>query len=400
MKKIFYCLSSALVLLTNACKEQDSIFEKYVVPSGIVYTGRPVSPIVYSGENRVLLTWHKGTDQNITKTVIYWNNYDDSLIVDMTGKQDSVGVYINNLEEKYYSFYLRTFDDYGHSSVWSEVTGPVYGSRYISNLLTRPVASAVLDISGRLDVEWGEADVSNGAFAVELSLDANDKLETLRLGVEESKTILNNIDNNVICSYQTLFLPSATAIDTFRSAITTMKIKKDVTATYLKNYQRPFLYSSWDGTRYGILSDWTTTDAVKNKGGYGGFDNLNNGASFGFEQWTTDPAIPNGKIYRTVTLPAGYYELSFYFGTDNPGVGNTGTDARYLAVAAGSTLPDVADINRSLAYVSLVGVGTNDFRTISFTLAEPTEVSIGMVVNFTSTRQNIRGNRFQITAIN
>ena len=133
---------------------------------------------------------------------------------------------------------------------------------------------------------------------------------------------------------------------------------------------------------------------------YGGFDNLNNGGSFGAEQWTTDPAIVNGKIYQTFVLAPGNYSLTLFFGSENPGVGNEGNDPRYLVAAVGNTLPDVANVSSALASVSFVGVSTTASRTINFSITEPTEISVGILVNFTSTRQYIRANRFQLYKMN
>jgi len=108
-------------------------------------------------------------------------------------------------------------------------------------------------------------------------------------------------------------------------------------------------------------------------------------------------AIPNGKIYQTVSLPAGRYQFTVYFGGPaNAGVGNTGNDERYLTVAAGNALPDIDNISSALAYASLVGVATTASKTIEFVLEAETSVSLGMQVRFTSTRQNIRVSSFEL----
>ncbi|MGV8093063.1 MAG: DUF4998 domain-containing protein [Mangrovibacterium sp.] len=403
--KIFHCLFGLLIILNiSACKEIDSTFKDYVVPGGIVYAGKPINPVVHPGYNRAMISWLRGSDPNVVKAKIFWNNYADSLVIDIPDDKDTIDVLLNNLPEKYYSFYIITYDEEGHSSVVTEVLGAVYGEKLRSSLLTRPVLLSEMNDEGKVLVTWGAADVSNGAFAVDIFY--TDKITgsmvKLRFDVE-SLTSEWDGDPDAEYFYQTAFLPDTLSIDTLFTDLIPLTIQKvDVTNVYLKNAKRPFAYTEWDGSKFGILRDWITNDAVKNKGGmkYGGFDNLNNGASLGAEQWTGDPPIVNGKIYQTFTAAPGNYTFTVFFGAENPGVGNYGNDPRYLVVAAGNTLPDVSGISSALASVSLVGVPTTDSRTINFSVTEPTEVSLGILVNFTSSRQNLRVNRFQLFKFN
>src|SRR3546814_9540915 len=91
----------------------------------------------------------------------------------------------------------------------------------------------------------------------------------------------------------------------------------DLSSRYLKNFAVPFQSETYDGARWGTLKDWVTNDAMRNQGPagnkiYGGYDNINNSGSFGLQKWGNgDPAIVNGKVYQTVTLPAGDYEVTW-----------------------------------------------------------------------------------------
>jgi hypothetical protein len=380
----------------------ESTYREFIVPGGLIYAGKPENPTVHPGYNRVKISWTKSSDPNVTSARIFWNNYTDSVPADIPESGNTVDVIINNLPEKFYSFFIKTFDDEGNASIPTEVLGTVYGEKYRTGLLNRPLLESEMNEEGKVMLQWGTADVTGGAFAVDIFyFDANGETVTERFGVEEATTEMEG-DPDRDYFFRTAYLPDSLAIDTLYTDPVPLKIQKiDVTRQYLKNARRPFLRTGdWDGSRYGILQDWITGDAIKNKGGYGGYDNLNDGHSFGAERWSTENAIINGKIYQTFTLPAGTYRCTFFFGADNPGVGNTGNDPRYIVAAAGNTLPDVENISRALAAVSLVGVATTDSRSIEFALDEPAEISLGLLVNFTSTRQNIRGNRFQLVRLN
>jgi hypothetical protein len=381
----------------------ESTYRDFIVPGGLIYAGKPENPTVRPGYNRAEISWTKSSDPNVKSARVFWNNYTDSIPADIPEDGSTVSVIINNLPEKFYSFFIKTYNDEGNASIPAEALGTVYGEKYRTSLLNRPLLTSEMNEDGKILLQWGTADLTGGAFAVDIFyLDANGSMITERFGVEEAATEMNgDLDRDYF--FRTAYLPDSLAIDTLYTDPVPLKIQSiDITRLYLKNAQRPFLRTDdWDGSRYGILQEWITNDAIKNKGGrYGGYDNLNDGHSFGAEQWTTDNAIINGKIYQTFTLPPGNYRCTFFFGTENPGVGNTGNDPRYIVAAAGNTLPDVENITGTLAAVSLVGVATTDSRSIQFSIDQPTEISLGLLVNFTSTRQNIRGNRFQLFRIN
>jgi hypothetical protein len=100
----------------------------------------------------------------------------------------------------------------------------------------------------------------------------------------------------------------------------------------------------------------------------------------------------------------GKYLFVFDFGGPDNSIGNAGTDARYLVVAGGNTLPDVDDIASAIASASLVGMDVSATATgsksIEFEVEQTTEISVGLLVHFISTRQNLRGSRFQLFQLN
>ena len=171
--------------------------------------------------------------------------------------------------------------------------------------------------------------------------------------------------------------------------------KVDLTSRYFKNHSVPFVAALYDGARFGTLKDWTTNNAVLNQGPtgnkiYGGYDNINGGRAFGLQKWgDTDPAINNGKLYQTFTLPAGEYDVIWTTDGTSSAV-NRGTQERFLVAALGNTLPDVATISTALSRVSFV-TGVDRFNVkITFTLQETAQVSIGILVNFVSGQQAFR----------
>lgn len=171
---------------------------------------------------------------------------------------------------------------------------------------------------------------------------------------------------------------------------------------YLANASYPFSKGVWDGSRWGTAANWIANAAMLSRGNgqWGGYDGGYNGApdsnpSLGFERWGGgENQIINGKLYQTIDLPAGQFEfilnLGKQGGPENPIRDNNGGDPRYIAVAAGTTLPDIANLATALGSASFAGLSRDGQVKVSFTLTAPTKVSAGFVVNFTNTEQNVR----------
>src|SRR5690554_6500532 len=152
MKRI---LIMGLVLMLGSltgCKEMDGKYKDFIVPGGLEYVGKPNQVKVYPGRNRVMMKWLKGSDPKITVTRVYWNNYADSLELNIDPSKDTVEVLINDLEEKNYSFFLRSFDNQGNTSVPLEVMARVFGNQYANNLLNRGLNRLEMDVSGRVSL--------------------------------------------------------------------------------------------------------------------------------------------------------------------------------------------------------------------------------------------------------
>jgi len=156
-------------------------------------------------------------------------------------------------------------------------------------------------------------------------------------------------------------------------------VKGDITVFYLKNYQQPFTSIAASGTgRWRDPTDWIVTSPIKNHT-YGGWDS-DDGTVLAVESGWGAPAIVNGKMYQTVTLPAGNYTFSAVMG-NNGFIGPV-----YIDAAAGATLPDATLVTtNSLGYLQMVSTNTWQGQTstssFNFMLTQQSQVSIGFVVS-------------------
>jgi len=205
-----------------SCKKMDSTYKKFIVPGGKIYTEKVTSPMVRPGRNRIEISWLRGADPNVTKARIFWNDYTDSIEINIPAIDDTISTTINNLPEKSYSFIIKTYDSKGNSSVPVEIIGFVYGDEYQNGLLTRPVNSNALDTNNTLSIEWGNADISGGAFATEVNYtDTLGNTRTQIFKTSEGISTISDYASGTHYQYRTDFLPDSMAIDTFYTSYTT-----------------------------------------------------------------------------------------------------------------------------------------------------------------------------------
>ncbi|PSL48382.1 uncharacterized protein DUF5013 [Chitinophaga niastensis] len=383
-----------LLLLTaiSACRKQDD-YKKFLEGGEIIYTGKADSLLVHSGRNRVQLSWLLISDPKIVKSKIYWNNRNDSATLDIkrSGGVDTIRYIVNNLEERAYTFEIFNYDKDGNVSVKTEGTGIVYGPLYETALLSRAFNNAEMQ-NGHAAISWVNIDTTRGIIGMQLQYTTSDNTAhdtILKAHPEGQVTILDNYLSMSSFRSRTLYLPDTLAVDTFYTAWETRNIKEDVTQTYIRNAGSPFIKDPAKpfGGRFGQVQDWQyNSEASKN----GTYDEI--GGTGRLTLWIWDNGtITNGKIYQTITLPAGSYR----FEATVSNIDNT-LQATYLAVAAGNQLPDVENINTALS-TSKFSSNANKLASAAFILAAPTTVTVGFTGSLSSpAEQTIRINKVSL----
>ncbi len=372
-----YYIVALLVLIISACSKMDDYKIKYLSGGAIIYLGKMDSVKVFSGKNRVNITGLFTSDPKIIKYRVFWNSKQDSIEVPVkrTSGVDTANVYINNLPEGLMSFEIRTYDTQGHISIAVNTAANVYGDLYQSSLVNRGIADAAIQPDGSALITW--TDVNKDAGIVNMEIKYSDALNTMHDTLIKSvptglTTSLPNFKVGNTISYNSLYLPNATAIDKFNVAFQTHNVTADVTSLYFTNYQQTFTSTAASGNgRWRNPTGWTITSSVQNHGGNGGWGS-DDGTVLAMESGWGSAQVINGKMFQTFTLPAGNYTFTI-------NLGNNGfTSPVYIVAAAGTTLPDVALVStNSLGFSSLSN------KTFDFKLTQPTQVSIGFVSNMT-----------------
>ncbi|WP_436487171.1 DUF4998 domain-containing protein [Chitinophaga sp. ARDCPP14] len=380
------CIILALVLIISACSKMDDYRDKYMTGGAITYPGKMDSVVAFSGKSRVMITGLFTSDPKIAGYKVFWNSRQDSIevAVKRTAGVDTAKVIIPNLPEGLMNFEIRTYDAAGHVSIPVNTAANVYGQLYESALINRGIANAEMQPDGSALISW--ADVNADAGVVNMRIKYEDNAGNLHdtvivSGSTAFTTSLPAFKSGNAISYQTAYLPNTTAFDTFYVAFQDHSVKADVTVQYLQN-TGPFARATYDGGRWGTLAaPWITSANVMNHSGFGGYAADAGGCLVMESGWSGTANIINGKIYQTVTLPAGNYIFLVNYYTE-------ALDPVYVVAAAGNTLPDISDLSTTAGYTAFTTTRfVNGTAQCQFTLAQPQTVSLGFLATMTSGNQ-------------
>jgi hypothetical protein len=386
-----------------SCSKWDD-YKQYTASGETLYTGKLDSVKVFSGRMRVRLTGILPADPKIVKGKISWNDNRDSVVFPIS-KGGGIEVFDQTfaVDEGVKSFSIQTFDATGNGSVKSNTTGVVYGPRYESGLVNRPVKNAELLTTGNAQVTWDGFDTTSGAKGTWIIYTrTNTTTDSVFAPVSQAVTTLPGLKGGTSIRLRTQYLPTATAIDTFYSVFETKTIKADITSLYLSNTGPGFQRATFDG-RWGTLAaPWITNAAAKNKGGINGGYSSDDGGVINWETWNNTPVV-NGIVYQPTSapLPAGSYTVSF----DEYSEIQANSSVYCVAASGGNGIPVLADLSTALGSVALyngavtgtTGPSITDTRSFSFTLTSPQVVSIGFLANIAGNGNP--GSYFQVKKI-
>ncbi|MEA4917843.1 DUF4998 domain-containing protein [Proteiniphilum sp.] len=207
MKKIIYLLLITLITGSiSSCKDMDDVYKEFLIPNGLKYPQRPDSLKIFAGYNRLRITWLEAKDPSITHAMIYWNNYQDSLRVNLGDYKDTITVNIENLGESTYTFYIKTFDHQGNISIPSEISGTSYGDNYVMTTTNRTISSAVRDANRKGTITWN-AKTSDLVYTEVRYTTSSGEKKIVRALPEEIMLECPDAKPGELFEYRSVFLP-------------------------------------------------------------------------------------------------------------------------------------------------------------------------------------------------
>lgn len=376
MTKVINIFPSLMIIVLGitACSKMEDPVKPFIAGGEIIYATKLDSLKSFSGRNRALFTWELPANHATEKFMAFWNNNKDSIELPFKHLQGKVyQAEIKNLEEATYLFDIYAFDKSGNRSIKTLTTVNVYGERYESSLLNRILSSARVDVNNQLRVVFAKAEEMNVDTEITYT-NIDSKQKQVRLKKMESEIIISDWYIGTAVTYKSTFKPTADAVDTFYvNQAEKMKITKDITAQYLKNFQQPFLPVQ-QANRFRDPLNWTVNAAVQNHSGMGGWSTDDN-TVLNMESGWGSTSIVNGKMFQTTTLPKGEYRLQVELGAFG-----LGSSTVKIAAVPGQLMPDF-DSNKQVpgAYGSI----NLELKSFDFTVSNDGPVTLGFIANMT-----------------
>ena len=226
MRRFHYIvLVSLLMFLIISCSDMNDMHDSYLKNGETTYVGRVDSIHVFSGKERVKISyWLK--DPRVKDLHVFWNNKNDSIIVPVPSHNplDSMAVTIDPISEGDYTFFFYSHDGRGHRSINFEAFINVYGARYQATLSNRSVKKVTKVENSGLILEWGG--INNiDETGVELLFKTTEGEEQSLFIPSEGlsiPTVLENVDYRAGVNYRTWYKPTPNAIDSFNAPLTTI----------------------------------------------------------------------------------------------------------------------------------------------------------------------------------
>lgn len=263
IRKICLIVLSSVILLTMIkCDDMNSIHEKYYDWGEDIYTGVVDSLKAFSGYEKIRFTWELNADPRITKTVIYWNQRADSIVVDVKRTQSGrlqLAYDLADIEEDSYVFEFITRDNEGHFSLPVEVPVDVYGPLSQQTLRNRGIVSITKQTDGSMLITWEDIAYPTIQYVTVYYEIDGDELST-QVENSESQTILNGLNTGDIIKVVTTYFPE-NALETLDSPAreyTLPKLEREINKANFSmvvlagdntsvNNNRP-LSKIWDGS--------------------------------------------------------------------------------------------------------------------------------------------------------
>ena len=216
--KRFYLLSLMVAsLFFIACGDSSEVDNNEPTPNPPtppveVKVDKPAAVTSMDGNERVKICWEVDPTSTVTKTIIYVggsNSYKEYPFNPNgeSGMQECEAI-IEDLDEGDHTFQIANRDKDGNESEKVSVSAKAYGENYIAELVSRPIAEAMLIKKERtLTITW-EADWDGGIGTEVRNLALDESAEPTWVENSEETTVITAVEEGDEMSIQTLYQPA------------------------------------------------------------------------------------------------------------------------------------------------------------------------------------------------
>lgn len=229
MKKfslLFIIICLVIFIAFTRCTSMNEYYVEYISDAEKIYPGKADSVKVYPGYERAMVSTQLSSDPKVVKLLIYWNNKQDSSVVQISNSDvgKTKRIIISPLEEGNYSFELVTFDAKNNFSVTTEGFTRVYGVNYINSLMNRIISESGFNADSVAFIKWVPINSKTLIGTTISYLDNENEQIEIFMPKNENTALLPNYMGDTIF-YSSSYIPEETAIDTFYTSIKSLIIQ-------------------------------------------------------------------------------------------------------------------------------------------------------------------------------
>lgn len=210
MKKYILHLVVVCAFLSS-CENMMDVHKQYIEGGEKVYALKLDESSFFAGHNQVYFKFYMANTTNIKTVDLFWD--EDSLIIPMpTYGWSTVAVPV--IEEKSYSFKIRTTDVFGHHSLWSTGFANSYGAYFQESLANRSVKSFELTNNNSNGLITWFPPASNLVRSEVRYTDLDGEEMIVNVPADQNVTQCPGLHINQF-NVRSFFLPEPNAMDTF-----------------------------------------------------------------------------------------------------------------------------------------------------------------------------------------
>jgi hypothetical protein len=266
MKKT-YLVNLLIVICTvtfmGSCDDMNDKQKPYFENGEIVYIGKIDSLKVFSGDERVKFRY-RVSDPRAKSLTVSWSLGKDSLVIPIPAHNPvdsfeiTIGKNAKTIVEGTHTFNFVVWGEYKDKSVVVEANAKVYGQKYQSQLINRPLIGAEAN-GNNVTVNWSGA-FNNQESGIEVSYTntSGEKMTESYESSEVSSIVFHDVELTEPMTYQTFYLPEPTAIDTFVTAPQKISVRGLVNVSLQKPVTHSDQNNATQGGAYavdGVITD-------------------------------------------------------------------------------------------------------------------------------------------------
>jgi hypothetical protein len=209
INKFLPILFIAVFAFFASCENVMDIHKQFIEDGEVIYAPKPLEVQFKSGIGRVQLFCTLYNSPNVKTIDVFWNDKLDSLIIPVnpTVGQEIISEYISGLEEKAYTFIVRTTDVYGHHSLEISGYGTCFGPNFESTLSNRYVNDMALTPT-QATLNWSPAYSEEMIWTQLRYKKANGDIGEIKVLPENNSTVCPDAERKMaFAEYRSVFIP-------------------------------------------------------------------------------------------------------------------------------------------------------------------------------------------------